>query len=79
MEFASDFNLSNEAGNRLLSLIRLGQSLPDAAVPKDHRRMVERNSNSYGRSTTSIRHTISFKHLHPSFMEIPDINFEYVV
>ena len=78
MQFISDFDLPNAAGNRLLSLIRLGQSYSTTAVPKDHRRMVERTSKSYGRSIRSITHSISIKNIHPCLKDMQDIVFEYV-
>ena len=76
MEFISDYNLPITAGNRLLALLKLSQSLPNALIPLDHRRMVERICREYGRSTTLVPHSISLKDIHPCLRDIPDLQFQ---
>ena len=76
MKYISDFKLPMVAGNRLLSLLKLAQSLPEAVIPSDHRRMVERNLKEYGRSTLKVQHTISLNKIHPCLKDIPDLVLE---
>ena len=75
IRFIVENNLSNKAGDQLLSLFHTVQDMSGVAFPCDFRKMVARVSNDWGRKIPVNTCTIDIAGLHPALSDVSAVTY----